>query len=106
MKATIKAKAHKVRATLRDRKRCYNGHALGPDVVDHYGKGGYRVSTATKPAQRKWFGCRRCRAAARLRWRIRNAQRLVAARNAERKAAKAALAAARPKAAARKAKAA
>ncbi len=104
---TTKVKPHKVRATLRDRKACYNGHRLSDGNVDRYGKGGYRTSEATKPAQRKsWMGCRKCRAAARLRWRIKNAQRIVDARNAERKAAKAALAAARPKAAARKAKAA
>ena len=92
MKATTKVKAHKVRATLRDRARCYNGHRLVAENVDHYGKGGYRKSERTRPEQVRWMGCRRCRKDARTRWRIKNAQRLVAARNAERKAAKAALA--------------
>ena len=91
MKATTKVQAHKVRATLRDRARCYNGHNMAGENVDHYGKGGYRKSEHTKPGQVRWMGCRLCRKAARSRWRIKNAQRLVAARNAQRKAAKAAL---------------
>lgn len=98
MATTVKVKAHKVRATLRDRKRCYNGHRLSDENVDRYGKGGYRKSERTQPGQAKWIGCRLCRRDARTRWRVKNAQAIVNARNAERKAAKAALAAARPSA--------
>ena len=74
-------KAIKVRA------RCDNGHRLLPENVDHYGKDGYRKSERTKPGQLRWRGCRRCRKDARMRWRIKNALRLVAARRAERKVA-------------------
>ena len=97
-----KVKVHKVRATLRDRKRCYNGHALSPENVDHYGKDCYRKSENTRPEQVRWLGCRRCRKDARTRWRIKNAVKLVAARNAVRKEAKAALAGAFAKKQARK----
>ena len=102
--STTKVKAHKVRATLRDRKRCYNGHPLNEENVDHYGKGGYRKSENTRKEQIRWLGCRRCRKDARTRWRIKNAAKLVAARRAARKADKEALAGAfAPKANGRKA---
>ena len=90
-----KVKAHNVRATLHNRKRCYNGHAMAGDNVDQYkakGVPGYAKSERTKPAQVRWIGCRRCRKDARTRWRIKNARKIIAARNAQRKEAKAALA--------------
>ena len=106
VRAKVKAQAvkpHKVRATLRDRKACYNGHRLTDENVDRYGKGGYRKSERTQPGQLSWMGCRRCRKDARTRWRIKNAEKLVAARRAQRKADKEALAGAfTPKANGRK----